>query len=75
MVKYKIRLDTLSDVSKFVKVASSVNGKVTVTDNQGLKVSGKSILGMMYAMEFDELWCESDIDIYNAIERFLVLES
>jgi hypothetical protein len=75
MVKYKIRLDTLSDVTKFVKITSAINSKVTVTDNQGLKVSGKSILGMMYAMEFDELWCESDIDIYNAIEKFLVLES
>lgn len=75
MAKYKIRLDTLSDVNKFVKITSAINSKVTVTDNQGLTVNGKSILGMMYAMEFDELWCESEADIYQAIEKFLVLES
>lgn len=75
MAKYKIRLDTLSDVNKFVKITSAISSKVTVTDNQGLKVNGKSILGMMYAMEFDELWCESEVDIYQAIEKFLVLES
>jgi len=55
-----------------VKVASSVPGQVTITDKQGLRVNGKSVLGMLYAMEFEELWCESDVEIYHLIEKFLV---
>lgn len=75
MSSYKIRLDTLSEVHQFVKVASSVNGHITITDKQGLRVSGKSVLGMLYAMEFEELWCESDTEVYHLIESFIVLES
>jgi hypothetical protein len=45
---------------------------VTITDKQGLRVNGKSVLGMLYAMEFEELWCESDVEIYHLIEKFLV---
>lgn len=71
-MSYKIRLDTLSEVNQFVKVASQVPGQVTITDNQGLRVNGKSVLGMLYAMEFEELWCESDVEIYHLIENFLV---
>lgn len=71
-MSYKIRLDTLSEVNQFVKVASSVPGQVTITDKQGLRVNGKSVLGMLYAMEFEELWCESDVEIYHLIENFLV---
>jgi len=55
-----------------VKVACSVPGQVTITDKQGLRVNGKSVLGMLYAMEFEELWCESDVEIYHLIEKFLV---
>ena len=75
MSSYKIRLDTLSEVNKFVKIACGIDGQVTITDKQGLRVNGKSVLGMLYAMEFAELWCESDKDIYHLIENFLVLES
>lgn len=71
-MSYKIRLDTLSEVNQFVKVACSIPGQVTITDKQGLRVNGKSVLGMLYAMEFEELWCESDVEIYHLIEKFLV---
>lgn len=70
-MSYKIRLDTLSEVNKFVRFANSIDGNVTITDNQGLRVNGKSLLGMLYAMEFEELWCESDVEIYQMIEDFL----
>lgn len=72
MHKNKIRLDTLSDVHQFVRIACQINDQVTITDNKGLRVNGKSVLGMLYAMEFEELWCESDVEIYHLIEKFLV---
>lgn len=72
-MKYKIILDTVSDVNTFVKnVTKETNATVTVTDNRGLRVNAKSLMGMLYALEFDELWCESDTEIYEKIKEFVV---
>lgn len=73
-MKAQIRLDTLSDIQRFVKIVTKYSGAVHITDNNGLRVSAKSILGAMYALEFDELWCESDEDIYHAIEDFIIID-
>ena len=72
-MKAQIRLDTMSDVHRFVNIAMKQKGKVYITDNNGLKVSAKSLLGALYALEFDELWCEAEHDIYTAIADFVVL--
>ena len=72
-MRAKIRLDTLRDVNEFVRICSGIGAGVYITDGKGLCVSAKSILGAMYALEFDELWCECDEDIYRYIERFVVL--
>ena len=72
-MKVQIRLDTMRDVQDFVRIATKMEGAVYITDNQGLKVSAKSLLGALYALEFDELWCESENDIYRNIEDFIVL--
>lgn len=73
MKKYKIVLDTVSDVNKFVSIANSVfNSTITVTDNNGLRVNAKSLMGMLYALEFEELWCESDTEIYEKIKDYVI---
>ena len=71
-MRAKIRLDTMKDISKFVAVCITINAPVHVTDGAGLKVSAKSVLGVMYSMEFADLWCECDEDIYKEIESFVV---
>ena len=72
-MKYRIILDTVSDVNTFVKnVTSEPKATVTVTDDRGLRVNAKSLMGMLYALEFDELWCESDIEIYDKIKQFVI---
>lgn len=73
-MKNKIRIDTMQEVSKFVGIVSQLDGKITITDNQGLCVNAKSVLGALHALEFTELWCESENDIYTAIEDFIVIE-
>lgn len=70
-MKYKIRLDTMSDVNKFVKIATSYPGKIMLTDGDNFKVSGKSLLGAMYTMEWDNVYCESDNEIYHLIKDFV----
>ena len=74
MVRVKIRLDTGADAIKFSNMATTLNGKIMVTDSKGLCVNAKSILGMLYALEFEELWCESETDIYSHIEPFVIID-
>lgn len=73
-MKNKIRIDTVQDVNRFVNITSQLDGKITITDNAGLTVNAKSVLGALHAMEFEELWIESEKDIYSAIEPFIVIE-
>lgn len=72
-MKYKIVLDTVSDVTNFVKnVTTEKEANITVTDNRGLRVNAKSLMGMLYALEFEELWCESDTEIYEKIKDYVI---
>ena len=73
-MRNKIRIDTIQDVNKFVNITSQLEGKITITDNAGLAVNAKSVLGALHAMEFEELWIESEKDIYSAIESFIIIE-
>ena len=73
-MKNKIRIDTITDANRFVEKTSRVNGSVVITDGNGLCANAKSLLGALHAMEFTELWCESEEDIYQIIEEFVILE-
>ncbi len=74
-MRYRIRLDTMSDVNKFVKLATKHTGKIMLSDGDAFSVSGKSLLGAMYTMEWDQVFCESDTEIYRLIKDFIVDES
>ena len=74
-MKYRIRLDTMSDVNRFVKMATKNSGKITLSDGENFTVSGKSLLGAMYTMEWDQVICESENEIYYEIKDFIVDES
>jgi hypothetical protein len=73
-MRAKIRLDTMKDITQFVNICSKVSSPVHITDGAGLKVSAKSVLGVMYSMEFGEIWCECDEDIYSQIEHFTIID-
>jgi hypothetical protein len=70
-MKVKITLDTMTSAREFVKTTSKLDGKITITDGNGLCVNAKSLMGALYALEFEELWCESENDIYSQISRFI----
>ena len=72
-MRAKIRLDTLSDIRKFVDITSSENGKIVLIDGSGMCVNAKSLIGTMYTTEWSEVWCESDKDIYQKIKEFVIL--
>lgn len=74
-MKVKIQLDTITDIGNFVVAvshATSKHDKVYVTDGDRCCINAKSFLGLVASREFDELWCESEKDIYTAIEHFVV---
>jgi len=73
-MKAKIRLDTMKDINQFVAVCARISTPVHITDGAGLRVSAKSVLGVMYSMEFADIWCECDEDIYHLIERFTIID-
>lgn len=71
-MKTKVRIDTLSDALAFVKITSTLGGKIVLCDSEGLRVNAKSLLGVLHSIEFSELWCESDEDIRSRINEFIV---
>lgn len=77
-MKNKLRLDTMKDVTSFVNIISSLPYDiiVKVTDNKRFSVNGRSFMGVTYASaEFDQLYVESNVDIYDKIDRFIEIES
>lgn len=70
MYRTKIELVGLNDVNKFVAITSKIPGAVKLTDGVGYSVNAKSVLGCLASMEWDELYCESDVDIYTHIAEF-----
>ena len=77
-MRARIILDTITDIGNFVVAVTNAVGKndeVYVTDGKRCCVNAKSFLGLVAAREFNELWCESEKDIYRAIYPFLAAET
>ena len=66
----RIHLETESDIVDFISRVTPLGCPVVVTDGEGMRVNAKSMLGMLYAMTFSEMWCECDKDIYIYIRDF-----
>lgn len=72
--RMKIRIDTESDVTKIVSIATKLSDeiKVEIVDGEGMRVNARSIIGMLYAMTFNEIWLESNCDVYHYFSDFSV---
>ena len=66
-MREKIRLDTMSDINGFVAAVSKVDSKVTLEDDEGHRVSATSLLGAIYSMEWECIYCHCEKDIYGTI--------
>ena len=72
-MKMKINLDTQSDVLEFCKIVSGVSGEVRVVGVDGgqkVSINAKSLLGLLYCQTWNDIWCESEQDIYSMISKF-----
>lgn len=70
MFKHKIELVTVKDIYEFVAIASSLHGEIRLVDGGGFCVNGKSLLGATATLEWNELYCISENDIYQKIQKF-----
>ncbi len=66
MTRTHIRLDTLTDVQKFVATMGSLPHQVWLEDGDGCRVSASSLLGALYSLEWSNIicFCEADINIH-----------
>lgn len=72
VMRAPLSLDTMKDIREFVKIVQDYDKyKIYVTDGKNLRVNAKSVIGVLYSLEFDNLWIESEIDIYSRISDFI----
>lgn len=71
-MRVKINLDTMTKITSFVAEATKYDGKIFLTDaTRDFIVSAKSMLGAVYSMEWDEVWCECDDDIFHIVGKYM----
>ena len=72
-MKARIELDTMSDVTEFVKVVTAHPGQVYLSDGKHQLICAKSQLGAILAkMEWEEIYCVCADDISGSIVKWIV---
>ncbi len=70
-MRIKIRLDTMSEINAFVGDMTKCDANAFLTDkDRNYIVSAKSMLGAVYSMEWDEVWCECDDNIFHIVNKY-----
>lgn len=73
-MRNRVNLLGFNDIKEFVKICSSIDGNINLyCPSNDYRVSAKSLLGGLASMEWTEVWVESDVDCYSALEHFIVL--
>lgn len=67
----KVKLDTIKDIKDFVEIVSNFTYNISLTDGEGMKVNAKSLIGVMYTTEWENVYCESKEDISRSISKFI----
>lgn len=69
---YNIELNTYKDIIDFVKAVGTLPPatKVVVTSGD-LIGNAKSLLNMMATVEWEDLVCRADVDIYSLIKKWI----
>jgi phosphotransferase system HPr-like phosphotransfer protein len=73
-MRVKLNLDTMKKVNEFVKVATTVQSDVFLTnDNHQFVVNAKSMIAALYSLEWsDGIWLEcADNNAYSLFRQFM----
>lgn len=82
MLRVKIIMDTVDAAKEIEAITKNIRetaikntgeftDTISITDSSGFKVNASSFVGLLYAMEFNELWLESEGDYYTQYEKFI----
>ena len=72
-MRAKINIDTLSKINAFVAICSQIDCNINLIDGKGYCVSAKSLMGAVATMDWNEVYAESERDIYSDIREFVVV--
>lgn len=70
--KFKINLVTLADCNDIVAKISANNKNAVLTDGNKYCVSAKSFLGAVLTMEWNQVFIESDDEIFSCIRKWVI---
>ena len=71
VMKTRINLDTMKAINDFVSICSKLDCKVNLVDGNDYCVSAKSLVGAIATMDWNQVFVESDKDIYAYIRDFI----
>jgi hypothetical protein len=61
----------MSEITAFVGDMTRCDANAFLTDkSRNYIVSAKSMLGAVYSMEWDEVWCECDDNIFTIVNKY-----
>ena len=68
----RVRLDliTTGDVTEFVRICNTIPYRIDLCNDDNHHVSGKSLLGALYSLEWSEIYCTCEQDVYSKIQKF-----
>lgn len=70
-MRFKIELTTQEQANKLVAKANNIEASIYLTDGKGMRVSAKSLLGVLYAtFDFTEVWIECEENYYFTFMEF-----
>lgn len=72
MVKFPIRVDTLTAANRLVAIATMIDGKVTISDDDGHAANAKSLLGCLYSMEFADIYLTCEEAVAGHFDEFRI---
>lgn len=74
--RYKISLETLSDVKKFLNIVTDNFGEqdllLLTTASGDFTVNAKSIIGVIYSLEWDNLYLISEKEAFDFFKDFII---
>lgn len=82
-MRAKIIMDTIEQAKKIEAISKGIRDKaiketgsfddvISITDSSGFKVNACSFIGLLYAMEFTELWLEAKGNYYTDFNEFII---
>ncbi len=74
MHQYEISLSTGKDATEFVSSIRQVSEPVRLSDGNRFEANGKSLLGVIWALTWDIVFCRCESDISEQIDKFICKE-